>query len=72
MSQIVNAMMTPKPAIQTKRPSETGPKAPRSAPPGEPLASICFRKVMMSRFPSGEMFASLKTGMFWGPVTMAS
>lgn len=36
MSQMVKAMMMPKPKVQMKRPSETGPNEPSLAPPGEP------------------------------------
>lgn len=71
VSQMVKPMMTPRTAVQRNKPSDTGPSEPSLAPPGEPWFSIVFKKVMMSRLPSGLMLASLKTGMFCGPVTMA-
>jgi hypothetical protein len=65
-------MMKPKPKIQVKSPSATGPIEPSSKPPTESFSSTYFRKVMMSFLSAGVRFASFYTGMFCGPVTMAS
>ena len=43
VSQTVNPMMTASPMVQTNRPSDTGPRAPRPKPPGFGLSSRVFR-----------------------------
>src|SRR5699024_2265477 len=58
--------------VHTYRPSVTGPWWPREMPPGDPVPSSAWRWATTSRLSSGERFASLKTGMFCGPVSMAS
>src|SRR5690606_29412649 len=58
--------------VHAYRPSVTGPSEPSEMPPGEPVFSSSSRYVMTSRLSSGDRLVSLKTGMFCGPVSMAS
>src|SRR5699024_8157789 len=58
--------------VHAYRPSVTGPREPSEMPPGEPVSSRVSRYVMTSRLSEGERLLSLKTGMFWGPVSIAS
>src|SRR5690606_26602006 len=60
----------PIPTIQAHRPSLTGPSEPSERPPAEP-SRWSTRNAMTSRFSSGVMVASLKTGIDWGPVSIA-
>src|SRR5699024_2315113 len=58
--------------VHAYRPSVTGPRSPREMPPGEPVSSRVSRYAMTSRLSDGDRLLSLKTGMFCGPVSIAS
>ncbi len=60
------------PTSHTKRPSLTGPNEPIVEPPYFGEFSMLSRKAMMSRFSSGFSTLSEKTGICWGPVSIAS